>query len=167
MENKTDDESAAVVYTKDDIDVVYLSPANKTNYYFDMMNHNVNENLTVYSSLKGLEYFKNPNKISEMFTSFKAFTIGSTTLLIFVVLATFLLFMLSLIICYIIVFIINILPQELQDGPLQEYVKIKMKIPKFYLGLFAMVVIIITLIVIFLYSIKVSGKITETAVIMR
>ena len=75
-------------YTSDDPEVSYLNPEDRTNYEFDLLKYNVEENLEFTEGKNSLAFFSSPEKIVKQIKNPRQLSATIVTILAFVFIVT-------------------------------------------------------------------------------
>lgn len=108
-------------YTADDPDVYYLDEADKTNYAYELLKHDVEQNLEPYIGAQSAQGMRAgpaqaADNIAKMMKSPRNFPIGVLCLIIFI--------LLFIVIVYLVVFIILIVYNNMKDDKYKKQVEI-------------------------------------------
>ena len=101
-------------YTSQDPEVTYLNPADRINYEYDMLKHDVEKNVEFTEGKRSLAFFSSPEKIKDQFKNPRQLSSTIVTIMGFVLLA--------IIVVFFFVFIY--VKSQSDDGMKESYDKI-------------------------------------------
>jgi len=133
-------------YTTNDFEIIRLDPVDRTNYDFDLLPFDVNQNQQFYTAKQNLEIFRDTKEIKNMFKSPEAFSTG--LILIFTILIA---------IIVLIVFILILIYYLI--GSSESSIKISSLISI----MFYSIVLLLLLLLIYIIIIKIKKKIYTTS----
>jgi len=79
-------------YTSNDPEVTYLSPADRINYEYDLLKHDVEQNVEFTEGRRSLALFSTPEKIKDQFKNPRQLSSTIVTIMGFVLLAVIIAF---------------------------------------------------------------------------